>query len=125
VQGGTFTTFDVPGGPAFISSSIINPAGAITGYYNDANFVRHGFLRVPDGTFTTFDAPGSAYATNPAGINPAGAITGSFFDAAGVYHGFLRAPDSILTRPGSTGSCGSQTEDNEPAKPNERDQRAS
>ena len=46
---GRFTTFDVPGRwqgtPGHLGS--INPAGAITGYYGDANGVYHGFLRTP------------------------------------------------------------------------------
>src|SRR5258708_37988860 len=59
----TFTTFDVPGagtnqnqGTAPVA---INSAGATTGYYIDANWGRHGFLRSPNGTFSTFDAPGA------------------------------------------------------------------
>ena len=75
----------------------INPEGAITGYYYDANFVDHGFLRAPDGTFTTFDPPGSGNGTNPSGINPAGAITGSYKDANFVFHGFLRARNGTFT----------------------------
>ena len=70
----TFTTFDLPGSPYTLPSSI-NPAGAITGVYYDASLVQHGFLRVPDGTFTSFDPPGSIFITT-SGINPAGAITG-------------------------------------------------
>src|SRR5437868_6660354 len=59
----TFTTFDAPGagtGPGqgtFATS--LNPAGAITGYYADANLVFHGFLRAPNGSLTAFDAPGA------------------------------------------------------------------
>ena len=68
----------------------INPAGAITGTYQDAIGI-HGFLRARNGTFTSFDPPGSA-ATQSNGINPAGAITGTFFDAGFTAHGFLRIP---------------------------------
>jgi hypothetical protein len=88
---GTFTTFDVPGAVNGTSPASINPAGAITGTYNDVNFVGHGFLRASDGTFTTFDVPGAVNGTSPASINPAGAITGSYADANFVGHGFLRA----------------------------------
>jgi hypothetical protein len=79
----------------------INPAGAITGYYTDANNVAHGFLRTPHGKFTTFDAPGagtgSGQGTFPPSMNWEGAITGWYLDGANVYHGFLRAPDGTIT----------------------------
>ena len=50
---GTITSFDVPGanttpgayGGTFPSSN--NTAGVITGYYQDANYVYHGFIRKP------------------------------------------------------------------------------
>ena len=86
----TFTTFDAPGATATFPQSI-NPAGEIAGYYVDASFVWHGFLRAPDGTFTTFDAPGAVFGTFAVSINPAGAITGFYVDASGVAHGFLRS----------------------------------
>jgi uncharacterized membrane protein len=100
---GPFTTFDTPGvgGPAPIS---INPAGAITGYYNDANFVAHGFLRTRDGTITTFDAPGDVNGTFPTSINPGGNIAGAYCDVI-TCHGFLRTRDGTITTfdpPGST-----------------------
>jgi hypothetical protein len=94
---GAFTTFDVPGagtrpgqGTAQFGAAI-NPAGATTGNYSDANGVFHGFLRTHDGTISTFDPPGSVF-TFPASINPAAMITGSYVDANGVGHGFLRIP---------------------------------
>jgi uncharacterized membrane protein len=87
---GTFTTFNPPGATA-TAVLAINPAGAITGYYLDANFGAHGFVRAPDGTFTTFDPPGSTF-TEPSAINAAGVITGLFQDASGVPHGFVRIP---------------------------------
>ena len=43
---GAITQFDPPGG-FFTFPTAINPAGAITGPYIDANFVQHGFLRLP------------------------------------------------------------------------------
>jgi len=90
----TFTTFDPPGSVTTFSSSI-NPAGAITGVYEDAGFVTHGFLRAPDGAITRFDPPGKLL--NSVAINPEGAITGSYVDATFVTHGFLRAPDGTFT----------------------------
>jgi len=66
---GTFTTIDVPGagtggfaetpiGVFFqgTTANAINQAGTITGFWVDANFLMHGFVRVVDGTITTFDA---------------------------------------------------------------------
>src|SRR5437667_4125342 len=77
----TFTTFDAPGagtGNAQGTFAVsINPAGAITGYYADANSVFHGFLRASDSNMTTFDAPGAGAGTDlpqspfPRSRNPA------------------------------------------------------
>src|SRR5262249_36539508 len=67
----TFITFDPPGS-TFTLPLAINPAGAITGNYNDASNVTHGFVRSPDGEITTFDPSGST-STFSAAINPAGA----------------------------------------------------
>jgi hypothetical protein len=100
---GKFTTFDVPGAGTVVGSwegtypVAINPAGAITGYYADASWVYHGFVRAPDGKITTFDAPGagteSGQGTVPHSINPAGVITGDYIDTSGMmHHGFLRTP---------------------------------
>ena len=87
---GTFITFNPPGSE-FTAPFAINPAGAITGYYVDANFGVHGFVRAADGTFTTFDPPGSTF-TFPSAINPGGVITGAFYDASGAGHGFVGIP---------------------------------
>src|SRR4029077_3352248 len=72
----TFITFDVPGSNLTLPGAI-NPVGAITGLYGDANFVFHGFVRARDGTITTFDPAGSTF-TEPIAINAAGAITGFY-----------------------------------------------
>ena len=76
----------------------INPAGAITGDYLDANYYGHGFLRARDGTLTTFDDPGGND-TTAVGINPAGTIAGVFhnYDVNFVGHGFLRTHDGTFT----------------------------
>jgi hypothetical protein len=99
---GTFITFDAPGAGTGSSQgtfpSSINPAGAITGYDYDANFLGHGFLRSSNGTFTTFDVPGLT-STFPSSISQAGAITGSYAynnDVNSVGHGFLRASNGTL-----------------------------
>ncbi len=101
----TYIIFDPPGSTSTQPKSI-NAKGAITGSYNDANFVLHGFLRAPDGSFTRFHAPGATY-TFPQSINRVGAIAGSYDDANFVLHGFLRSPDGTITTfdpPGSEGS---------------------
>jgi hypothetical protein len=99
---GTITTFDAPGagtspfqGTYPFQGQIINPAGAITGFYVDSSDVSHGFLRAPDGTITGFDPTGSLF-TFPLAINPAGAITGQYCDGTNC-RGFLRAPDGTMT----------------------------
>jgi hypothetical protein len=104
---GTFVTFDVPGAVNGTNPTSINRHGAITGYYNDANFVGHGFLRTRgehdeqtagrEGALITFDVPGAVNGTYPASINSAGAITGSYVDANFLGHGFLRAKDGTLS----------------------------
>lgn len=104
----SFIAFDVPGSscaarfPRCTTPVAINPAGAITGYYADANAALHSFLRARDRTFTTFDPPGStcpfffSSCSQPADINPEGAIVGISCDAIGC-HGFLRTRDGTLT----------------------------
>jgi hypothetical protein len=105
---GTFTEFEVPeagtGGSQGTFAYNINPAGAIAGYYLDANNVYHSYLRAPDGTITTFDAPGAAtgsfqgtYTCTVDCLNPQGAIAGSYIDGSNVYHGYVRAPDGTIT----------------------------
>jgi hypothetical protein len=115
-------TFDAPGAGATAGSFegtacysdcsvLINNFGAITGSYEDANNVFHGFVRSPEGKFTTFDSPGAD--TTPGnfngtfvnGINDAGAITGSYSDASGGSHGFLRSPEGAFTTFDVTGSA--------------------
>jgi len=102
--GGEFISFDAPGAGAVAGSGSgtfprsINAAGIITGHYNDANNVNHGFLRSPGGKLITFNAPGADTAsgsgggTFPESINDAGAIVGHYADKSGVNHGFLRSP---------------------------------
>jgi hypothetical protein len=58
---GTFTKFD-PSNGTFGEQQIgttmaINPAGAVTGYYQTGDYTWHDFLRAPNGTFTKFDFP--------------------------------------------------------------------
>src|SRR5215467_11200209 len=93
----TITTIDPPGS-ILTQPSSINQAGAITGFYQDAGFNTHGFLRDAKGSFTSFDAPGSI-STQPNSINQPGAITGFYLDnVSSNTHGFLRdAKGTIIT----------------------------
>jgi hypothetical protein len=70
-QSQTLTPFD-PTGSTFTNPVSINATETITGFYSDAAFLNHGFLRAADGTITTFDAPGAAQGTFPQQINPGG-----------------------------------------------------
>jgi hypothetical protein len=94
---GTITKFDVPsagtlaGQGTIILFGSINAEGDVTGDYQDANSVTHGFVRDHrHGAITTFDPPGAAGGTEPITNNAANAITGYYLDASGVAHGFLR-----------------------------------
>lgn len=100
-QGGAITTFDAPGAdltPGDFGGTIafsINPAGETTGFYFDAQFFVHGFVRDANGQVTDFDAPDASTAcpfglTQPQGINARGVITGFYWDSQCITHGFLR-----------------------------------
>ncbi|HKD61336.1 MAG TPA: hypothetical protein VKB47_12815 [Terracidiphilus sp.] len=99
-QSQTYTTFD-PAGSTSTSPASINPAGAITGTYQDATFALHGFLRAADGSITTIDAPGALDApyvgTSAAVITPQGLIAGIYTDANYNQHMFLRAKNGTMT----------------------------
>jgi hypothetical protein len=56
----------------------INNAGLVTGYYQDASFIYHGFVW-RNGEFTTVDYPGAAY-TSLQGVNNQGVATGYYND---------------------------------------------
>ncbi|HEY1680213.1 MAG TPA: hypothetical protein VGF98_01035 [Candidatus Tumulicola sp.] len=69
----------------------ISDAGAVTGFYADAQGVVHGFYRSPTGRFSEFDPQGSIY-TEPYAINANGTVTGYWYDAQGANHGFIWTP---------------------------------
>jgi hypothetical protein len=109
-RGGAITTFAAPGagtgpgqGTFTTVTNGLNPGGAVTGWYLDANNVFHGFVRTSNGAITTFDVPGAGTGTGsfqgtfPEGINPEGAVTGASQDASNVLHGFVRAPNGAIT----------------------------
>ena len=105
---GVITVFDAPGaGTGFfqgtfpVSPLIINPNGAIAGYYTDSSDVSHGFLRHKNGGITTFDVPGAGTGAGEGtfsyAISPTGEITGFYFDGFDVSHGFLRDENGVIT----------------------------
>jgi len=76
-----------------------NDLGEVAGWYFDANFIAHGFLRKADGAIVTFDPPGvGPGGTTPTGINNRGDIVGYYVDAAGGTHGFLRSANGTFTQ---------------------------
>jgi hypothetical protein len=108
-SGGAVTTFDVPGGVGATIALAIDPGGAVSGAWSDANVVTHGFLRASGGSLTTFDPPnwnepGSFLQVS--GMTPADDITGYYCPGfTGACQGFLRTHDGTFVTfnpPGST-----------------------
>jgi hypothetical protein len=110
---GAFTLFDFPGSVDTVVGTItpaggdrsLNAAGAITGFYFDADLQSHGFVRETQGAFTSFDAPESFKDTQPTGINAVGEITGWYGTEDFTAHGFVRTRQGAITTvdpPGST-----------------------
>ncbi|MGH9741085.1 MAG: chitobiase/beta-hexosaminidase C-terminal domain-containing protein [Candidatus Acidiferrum sp.] len=84
----------------------INTAGAVTGTYQDASGLYHGFVRRPLGAIVApIDAPGastvflggggfSIAGTAPTSIDTAGDIAGFYTDANALFHGFFYTASS-------------------------------
>jgi hypothetical protein len=89
------TSFDAPGGAHGTYAVSINVAGEVTGYFFDANYGEHGFVRDRRGSITTFDGP-NATATVAQGINAEGEIVG-FYTVGSADQGFLRSRDGTIT----------------------------
>ena len=73
----------------------INWEGTIAGYYLDANYGSHGFVRARNGAITKFDVPDGISNTSLGWsqcISITGAVAGTYFDSAGLAHGFVRHP---------------------------------
>jgi hypothetical protein len=99
---GTFTSFDAPNagtgpsqGTVVTPVSGLNSQGVTIGWYIDANYAEHGYLREQNGAIILFDPPSSIY-TNPRSINPEGVIVGRAF-ANGILHGFVRSAKGVIT----------------------------
>jgi hypothetical protein len=113
---GKYTSFDVPGASADgidgggTYPQGINDLGEVSGFYVDANFVFHGFVRTSDGRITTFDVRTTCTDTpNPpadcafegtytANVNLLGRVTGTYYGEDGNPHGFWRDADGAITR---------------------------
>ncbi len=118
---GDIVSFDPPGS-TFTVPYGINESGTIVGYYQDAQFIYHGFVRDLSGSITTFDAPGAAIAPNAGtlafGINDAGQIVGYYSPATapGTSIGYIRdaigtitsiqASNATYTQPSAINSAG-------------------
>jgi hypothetical protein len=97
---GTITVFDVPGAGSVPGSyqgrysASINDLGEAVGYYLDANYTAHGFLRAANGKITTFDDPaagsGVYQGTWPNSINDFGVIVGATTYSDNSSQGLLR-----------------------------------
>jgi hypothetical protein len=96
---GTFTTFDPPGS-IYTSPTTLSPAGAITGFYNDANGVFHGFVRARNRAIVTFDPPDSASTLVLAGYGR-GVITEALFYSSRMAHGFVDTISQLRILSGS------------------------
>lgn len=94
LQGGTYSSIDVPGA-CFTFATGINKPGDILGWYGDGSCMAHGFLRLGS-TYTTLDVPGVESGGSGRehffGINLKGDIVGDYTDASGKTHGFLGQP---------------------------------
>jgi uncharacterized membrane protein len=81
-----FTKIDFPNATATTAGSI-NARGDISGRYDDADGVTHGFL-LSKGVFSTIDFPHASF-TSARAMNARGDIAGRIHDAAGNDHAFL------------------------------------
>jgi uncharacterized membrane protein len=81
-----FVKIDFPNAIATTAGSI-NARGDISGRYDDADGVVHGFL-LRKGVFSTIDFPGASF-TSARAMNARGDIAGRIHDANGIDHAFL------------------------------------
>ena len=104
--GGTYTTFDAPGGTSGTYAYAINAKGTIAGFYAGSTFVNHGFVRAANGTITPFDAAGDTVGTFAIAISAKGSVTGYYVDGNNVPHGFVRVSNGGLTPFDAAGGTG-------------------
>lgn len=108
---GKITAFDAPGADTTANdfngtwAQGINDLGDITGYYDDAMGVAHGYVRSPGGVFKFFDSPDGENGTVPLFINLERSVVGYALDTNLLFHAFLRHPDNTITDFVGPGSC--------------------
>jgi hypothetical protein len=88
-SGGTFTylTSFLPSGILNSQAVGINNADTVSGFYQDAGGIFHGFTLTAADVLTILDFPG-AMDTQAAGISNTGEVTGFYLDSMGGMHGF-------------------------------------
>lgn len=126
---GKITTFDPPGTanvfyPGFNGSGAfaLNAEGAVGGYFVDANFSVHAYLRAPGGRFMNFDWPGACKESQNVGCHGSGVwninalfvAVGPYEDTSGNFsaHCAIRLPNGKITTftvPGSSMQAGQGT----------------
>ncbi len=89
-----FINFDVPGA-SVVDVTGISDDNTVTGYYEDHNFVVHGFVRSSGGAIVSFDPPNSS-GTYTGAINASDEVIGYFYDASDTAHGYVREPDGTI-----------------------------
>lgn len=82
-----FTTVDYPGYYSYNAPLGINNQGNVAGFYDDAQQIIHGYVRL-HGKFQTVDYPG-AFMTSCGGITDQDLVSGTYIDLKGFQHGFL------------------------------------
>ncbi len=90
--GPRYVTFDFPNATMTMAFGEVQP-GVIMGWFRDANWKPHSYLRYSNGQFVTIDVPGGAGITAVNGANIWGAISGVYTDGNMVRHGLLRTLD--------------------------------
>jgi hypothetical protein len=98
---GNFSEFVIPGATN-VAAVGLNNGGMIVGFYKDALFATHGFLRTAAGKIAKFDEPdayhgGGFEGTRPFAVNDRGVIAGFYQDQAVLIHGFIRDGDGVFT----------------------------
>jgi hypothetical protein len=83
----TYLTSFLPAGILNSQAVGINNAGTVSGFYEDAGGVFHGFVLTSSDVLTTLNYPG-AMDTQAAGISNTGEVTGFYIDSLGGMHGF-------------------------------------
>src|SRR6266446_4618200 len=104
-DGGTITSFTVPGTSFTLAYQINNSKQLVVGYYIDGSGILHGYYRDANGALHFPIDPSGSVTTILFGDNDRNWVVGRYADASGVTHGlFFTAPNNFFTfdYPGST-----------------------